>query len=358
MGFERVTKLKVGYSPLSKDLKAPGDRRRLIFWAKSRGHSVVTDLSEKVDVIVATENSDFNSPIFKQDKIPIIFDLVDAYLAPRNALEDLARGIAKKISGQITGDIKPFSYHVREFCKNANLVICSSIEQELQVRTFQQRTHVILDSHDEFPLLIAEKNYNHNSRDFRILWEGQPATIRGVKNIVPVFLRLQELKSLKLDFVTDEHYFLLLNKYFRRDTRKLLDSDLREISRDVSLIPWSVENLVSKVRMASVGIIPIDLTVPMQRLKPENRLLIMWRLGIPCLTSPSPAYIRVSNKAGTETVCKDSNQWFDRLNQFRLSSRFAVGEVCKGQQYLAENHTSNILLNKWDTAVNSALGDR
>lgn len=353
-----MTKLKVGYSSLSKDLKSAGDRRRLIFWAKSRGHTVVTDLNDKIDIIVASENSDFNSPVFNQDKIPIIFDLIDAYLSPRNAKDDLARGIAKKISGQISGDIKPFSHHVRDFCKNVNLVICSSIEQELEVKKFQQRTHVILDSHDELPLLIAEKNYNQSSRDFRILWEGQPATIRGVKNIVPVLSRLQESSSVKLDFVTDENYFLILNKYLRRDTRKLLDSDLREIASEVSLIPWSIENLVSKAKKASIGIIPIDLTVPMQRLKPENRLLIMWRLGIPCLTSPSPAYIRVSNQAGTETVCKDPNEWFDRLSQFRLSSRFALSEVCKGQQYLAENHTSNILLNKWDAAVDSALGDR
>jgi len=353
-----MTKLKVGYSPLSKNLKSAGDRRRLIFWAKARGHTVVTDLNDKVDIIVASENSDFNSPIFTQRKIPIVFDLVDAYLSPRNALDDLARGVAKRISGQISGDTRPFSHHVKDFCKNVDSVICSSIEQEFEVKKFQERTHVILDSHDEIPLLTTEMNYNQNSGDFRILWEGQPATIRGVKNLAPVLSRLQKSSSISLDFVTDKNYFLILNKYFKRETRKLLDSDLRQVSSEINLISWSIENLVSKAKKASLGIIPIDLTVPMQKLKPENRLLIMWRLGIPCLTSPSPAYIRVSKQAGTDTVCNDSNEWFEKMDQFRHSSRFALDEVAKGQQYLAENHTSKILLNKWDSAVDSALGNR
>ena len=49
-----MTKLKIGYWPLSKRMDTAGDRRRLIFWAEARGHSIVTDLSSKVDVVVAS----------------------------------------------------------------------------------------------------------------------------------------------------------------------------------------------------------------------------------------------------------------------------------------------------------------
>ena len=53
--------LKVGYWPISKNLDAAGDRRRLVFWAKNRGHEIITDITQKVDVIVASENADFRS---------------------------------------------------------------------------------------------------------------------------------------------------------------------------------------------------------------------------------------------------------------------------------------------------------
>ena len=90
----------------------------------------MTDLDQKVDVIVASENSDFNSPFFSRSQVPIVFDLVDAYLSPLNSYDDFARGFAKRATNQISGGIKPFSHHVRDFCISARAVICSSIEQE------------------------------------------------------------------------------------------------------------------------------------------------------------------------------------------------------------------------------------
>ena len=175
-----MSKLRIGYSPLSQDLNSAGDRRRLVFWAKNRGHTLITNLKQKVDVIVAGENSDFNSSVFTESTAPIIFYLVDAYLSPLNPIDDLARGIGKKISGQITGVIRPFSHHIREFCRRSNAVICSSIEQQEVIQKLNRNCHVILDSHEEIPFSKFSMLSHEPSSVKRILWEGQPATIRGV----------------------------------------------------------------------------------------------------------------------------------------------------------------------------------
>ena len=74
MDAGQVRSLKVGYWPLKSSLDAAGDRRRLIFWAKARGHSIVTDLSQKLDVIVASENSDFNAPCFYENQVPVVLN--------------------------------------------------------------------------------------------------------------------------------------------------------------------------------------------------------------------------------------------------------------------------------------------
>jgi len=356
MGTGCMRKLKVGYWPLSSTLNSAGDRRRLIFWANARGHTIVTDLAQSVDVIVASENSDFNSPYFEQKRIPIIFDLVDAYLTPLNYTDDLARGIAKKISGQISGRIKPFSHHVRDFCLDSSAVICSSIEQEKIIKKLNSNTHVILDSHEEIPFVDYSKSRRLRSNHHRILWEGQPATIRGVKLIAPTLAKLSENIPLKLDFVTDETYFRFLNKFIEGRTHDLLKKDLGQIIDLVRVIPWSTENLVQIAKTSAIATIPIDLSVPMQRLKPENRLLIMWRLGLPCLTSPSPAYLRVSSQAGVVTACKTSKEWFENFNLYLNDPDFAYEEIIAGQSYLRENHNQTILLKKWDAAFESVMG--
>jgi hypothetical protein len=357
MGARTLRKLKIGYWPLSSAMDSAGDRRRLKFWADARGHSVLTDLSQSVDVIVASENSDFNSRWFAQSPVPIVFDLVDAYLCPLNPVDDLARGIAKRISGQLSGAIKPFSRHVRDFCLVADAVICSSVEQEEVIRIYNSNTHVILDSHEEIPYIHPGKNSRTaRTNNNRILWEGQPATIRGIKLIFPALADLSKTFSLSLDLVTDENYFQFLNKYIERQTHHLLGRELGQLIDIVKVIPWSPENLFESAKSSTLAAIPIDLSVPMQKLKPENRLLIMWRLGLPCLTSPSPAYLRVSRQAGVLATCSTSEEWLENLTRLLTDPEFAFSEIVAGQNYLYENHNETILLKKWDLAFESVIG--
>lgn len=351
-----MRKLKIGYWPLSSTLDSAGDRRRLIFWANARGHSIVTDQNQSVDVIVASENSDFNSPYFAQNRAPIIFDLVDAYLSPLNSTDDLARGLAKRFTGHLSGAVKPFSHHVRDFCINSNAVICSSNEQEEIIKRYNTNTHVILDSHDEVPFIYPPNSRASISEKHRILWEGQPATIGGVKIISSVLSKLSKTNSLSLDFVTDEKYFQFLNKYIERSTLGLLEKDLGQLIDLANIIPWTPKNLVEYAKASSIAMIPIDLSVPMQRMKPENRLLIMWRLGLPCLTSPSPAYIRVSRQAGVTSICNTLEEWFEHFNRLLSDPSFALNEITAGQNYLRENHNQTILLKKWDLAFESVMG--
>lgn len=351
-----MRKLKIGYWPLSPNLKSAGDRRRLLFWAQALGHEIVTDLDQNVDVIVASEKSDFNSLVLTKSKTPIIFDLIDAYLSPLGPFDDLARGIAKKLSGQISGEVKPFSHHVKDFCLNADAVICSSIEQENVIKPYNLNTHVILDSHDEIPFLNPSDSKVLKSDLRRILWEGHPATIRGVRQISSTLSELTRTNTLYFDFVTDESYFQFLGEHIKRSTLALLKRDLMEISDRVSIIPWTPSNLIETAQRSAVAMIPIDLSVPMQRLKPENRLLIMWRLGLPCLTSPSPAYVRVTNQAGVHSTCDDPNAWLMNFSHLLNDSNFAYSEIVRGQNYVREYHTRSILLEKWGYAIESVMG--
>ena len=351
-----MRKLKIGYWPLSENLKSAGDRRRVVFWAQARGHKIVTDLRQNVDVIIASEKSDFNSVAFDKPKTPIIFDLVDAYLSPLNSQDDLARGLAKRLSGQVGGGIKPFSHYVKNFCLRADAVICSSVEQEKVINPYNLNTHVILDSHDEIPFIAAKYLQTKARGEFRILWEGQPATIRGIRQISSTLTQLTKNNTLHFDFVTDENYSQFLGKYIKRGTLSLLKRDLGEIFDKVNLVPWTLSNLVESAGQSSIAMIPIDISVPMQRLKPENRLLIMWRLGLPCLTSPSPAYVRVTDQAGASGTCEDSSAWLMNFSRLLNDPNFAYEETVRGQNYLRDYHTRDILLKKWDYAFESVMG--
>lgn len=354
MGYNKMKKMRIGYFPISKTMKSPGDRRRLLFWAQIRGHEVVTDHSQKVDAIVATEMADFNSVALRKSKVPLIFDLVDAYLSPGNPYEDFARGVAKSATGQISGKVRPFSHHVRDFCVMSNAVICSSIEQKAIIQPYNLNTHVILDSHEEIPFVEFGGPLGMNG--YRILWEGQPATIGGIGLISTAIARLAQTNNLSMRFVTDEMYFKIMNKFSRRSTVSLLKRNLGTLANQAKVIPWSSSNLVSSAMLSNIAVIPIDISVPIQRLKPENRLLIMWRLGLPCLTSDSPAYVRVSTEVETITVCRNLDEWYQNALRLLSDPDLARIQVTKGQDYLRQAHSKESLLKKWDLVFDSAMG--
>lgn len=348
-----MRKLRIGYQPLSSDLSQPGDRRRVVFWAKQRGHNIVTDLTEPVDVILLSERADFEVFSKKNSSIPVIFDLIDGYLSKENFARDWFRGTSKVIGGQLSGRPKPFTKFVENLCLNVAGVICSSPEQRKTIEPFSNNIHIILDSHEELPLQVFGSR-GRDSRN-RILWEGMPATMGGLKQIKPVLSTVQKSLNLDLNFVTNTRYFRLLGKYFESDTSSLLKQNLGGMYKNSSIIPWSTTNLVKTARLSDVAVIPINLSSPLQYLKPENRLLIMWRLGIPCLTSASPAYIRVAAKAISDTICSSAEDWQDKLTWLLQNADASEAIVQNGQAYIREFHNSDLILEKWDRAIESVL---
>lgn len=354
MDIRTLKKLRIGYQPLSPDLSQPGDRRRVVFWANQRGHEIVTDLTQVTDVILLSEKADLNTFSKKvAGGTPIVFDLVDAYLAPEKVTKDWLRGTSKVLTGQISGKPKRFTKFVEQLCSQSSAVICSSPEQQETISPFSKNVHVILDSHDELPMVPFTKQNQIASQ--RILWEGMPATIRGVAQIGEAISSIGVQKKIELGFVTDESYFLLLNKFIKRDTTSLLNRILKSANGFSTVIPWSIENLIEQALNSDVAVIPIDLSKPIQYLKPENRLLIMWRLGLPCLTSPSPAYMRVAAKAKVNSICASPNEWESKIAEILENQDCAEENATLGQAYLKEFHNSDVLLDRWDKAIESVL---
>jgi hypothetical protein len=355
MGAWEMKKLRVGYVPISKNLTAPGDRRRIVFWAKSRGHEIVTNLEEKIDLLVLSERADLKSYENNKLKAPIIFDLVDGYLARESFAKDWLRGTSKVVTQQLSGMPRPFTHFVQDMCSSASAVVCSSPEQRELVANYSKNAHVILDSHDEIPLLEFSGRKRHFENTSSLMWEGLPVTLGGVKTISSALVHENSTHGTGIKFVTNQEYFRLLGQFFPSSTATLLRKLLGPMARDTELIPWSVENLIATAKISTAAIIPVILSNQLQFLKPENRLLIMWKLGIPALTSATPAYMRVARDSDSDLICKSNSEWETKLNLLRKDIDYSEELVRRGQRYLEENHTRELLLLKWDNAIQSVL---
>jgi hypothetical protein len=345
--------LKIGYFPLSDNLSHPGDRRRIAYWAKKNSHELIINPSSKVDVVVMSERANFGRIMPSFHETPVILDLVDAYLEKENVAKDFIRGFSKIAIGDLRSRPRSFSAIIRDVCVNSHAVICSSPEQLESLKSYNKNIHVILDSHDEFEFRSYE-NYKHGESS-NLLWEGMPFTLDGFRQISEALLKFMDREQLHLNLLTDLKFHKFLGKFRESDTQDLLSKIFfKQVSR-INLQQWSIMNLQAASQKAILGVLPVDINNPIQFLKPENRLLIMWRLGLPAVVANTPAYSRVSDAVGINIIPKSYDDWVDLMSYMIKDPEYARFTLQEGQKYLNEYHNYDTFDSAWKHAIGSVL---
>ena len=341
-----LRKLRIAYFPLSLNLQHPGDRRRLIRWARARKHEIQIGDTRNCDLAVLSQGSEF--PITKLDsKIPKLMDLVDSFGLSNSRSEDILRGISKNVPLKSNGIHLAYSKFILSRVSLADAVVCSSEEQAEYLLRFNSRVFPILDSHDEIP----EREIRPKRRDNRVnlFWEGQPFTIPPLSIFESPYF--SPSANFHFNMVSDLEYFEFLRRFRRQRTLDLISQTLPSYSH--SLSKWSIGNLLEFANSSDIAVIPVNDRKPIQFLKPENRLMIMFRLGIPVVCSRTPSHLRVEKKLGIQITSECPLTWKKLIMDFWSDEDLANHLVKKGKWYLKNFHNDTVLFEKWDTAVHS-----
>lgn len=349
-----MRKLKIAYASQSPDLKHPVDRRRLVYWAERRGHEVRTDLDSKSDVIVLSSRADITFWTQKSNRPPVILDLVDGYLGAESTWKDWVRGFGKVATKNISGPIRPYREIVSQACELSNAVICETQEQKETILPYCKNTHSILDFHEEFPFLQFDEE-NSIRKNGALMWEGLPFTAKGLLLLEKAFREISASQEISLEVVTDLRYPRFLGKYIESDTRNIFGQIPHILGENFTLTKWNLIEVVNCAQRSSLSVLPLDPNGPLNTLKAENRLLMMWRLGLPVLTSPSLAYSRVMNNLGIDGVCKSPAEWYKKIELMNSSVELRRESVEKGQQYIRDTHSEPKVLEAWDILFESVL---
>lgn len=338
--------MQIGYQGYSSDLSHPADRRRMGFWSKERNIPLLQDLSKTLDFMVFTSKSDMEFVVKYKGGYKVL-DLIDGYITSDGAILDIGRGYAKNLFGQTSGTPRRYSSSVQRACRNVDLVICSSPEQAELVSVHNKNVIVILDSHHEFLNAIENENSNNCVED-AIFWEGQTATLHALNQISDSLIKVKDQKKFCLNLVTDENHKLLMNKYFTIRSGQRIPTLTRAFGESIKLHPWSKEAVIEIAKKSTLGIVPVDMRRNIQRLKPENRILILWLLGLPCLASDTPSHRRIANEINLDFICKNPDEWREKLFLYLTDAEVRKNQVLAGKRYLADFHSREIILSKWD----------
>lgn len=342
---------QIYYAGLSEDYSHIGDRRRFAHYCQSRDIELSRrqDLS---DIIVATPLSNLQNLLeTRRPHQKIVLDIVDGYLSERFApIKDIGRGMLR--SGFNLRALKGFQKTLLEFISECDAVIVASPEQKLLVEEFNSNVHTILDCHLEIPLLLARDNSYQSDRQ-KIFWEGQSSNIKHIASYASQFLSVFE--EMELAIITNLIHYRLADRFLPKSSKLHLQNKIsRDLRSRVEVISWSIRNLVNVSKSSRFGLIPIDRDDTFAQAKPENKLLIMWRLGLPTFVSPTPSYIRVLSELGL------NHYNLETLN-LAVNGRESILDVLARWlydkevvlEYLNQTHSCEILNKKWDLAINS-----
>ncbi len=350
---------KIAYVGMSSKLNAPGDRRRFSGYAKSRLIKIEKfNEKKKYDLIVLSQMADLSFFLnYNKKNSKIIFDFVDAYLNEEFSFKKIFRGIVKYLTFQNRFLYLNYSSLLKRICSKSDYVICTTNSQKKEILKYSKNVEIILDAQDDD--FIKDYKFEHTlgkkNKKLNILWEGQPGNIKSLKAISDLFKFYLNRNLINLHLLTDFKYNLLSGTNLKGNTKKLTYSILGT-KKNIYFHKWNKNNLNKMSKICDIGILPIvNFKKGIYANKPANKIHLMWKLGLPVLSSPSAANKFSILSSKINLVCKNKYEWKNKIDFFikkKNENKILIKKIGKKlRNYAYANYSNNIIFNKWDKVL-------
>lgn len=347
-----LNKFRIGYVPCSRKLDFPGDKLSFCHYANKRNIKFeIADPSKDYDLVIITERGDKSIwSRYRKGSSKIVYVLMDSYLAipwydPKGAL----RGLAKYISRESRYPQLNYWNAIKGMCQRSDAVICSTEEQRHYIIKFCKNVHVVLDfTHS----VVRKVKVDYSSGDvFNFVWAGLPCNIGALFEVRDVLRQLKQKYKIALHIVTNLKYYKYLGKYWPQSavkaTRRLFDN--------VHLYEWDDMTCATIITGCDLALIPLPINNSFAIGKPENKLLLFWRMGMPTVVSATPAYLRAMQRCGLPMVCRTKSDWLEILEKYMKDkdARAEAGE--HGRAFAEKYYNEEKILSQWDDVFKSIM---
>ena len=345
-------KLKIGYAPYSKNLNGPGDRRRFCFFAKEYGLAFETLKNKKnYDLVILTSTSDLSKINYlKKKNTKIIIDLVDSYLVQTKFHEDYLRYMGRSFTNKkLVNIIFPtrFTDHLKRSISKSDAVICSTAEQRKEIKKYNSNVHIILDNMDD-DVINIEKSYIKREKEINILWEGLASNIYQIKELKNALNNIGDFTTVNLHIISDLSSYKFFSSFYKINSEDIINNISLKIN--TYLYQWNPTALASIASICDFGIIPVDQKSLFTQGKPENKLLLLWKLGLPVLVSNTKAYSRTIKSAALSEsmLCRSQKDWEKNiLNFINLEPKQKEIIANKAKAFANKHSNKEVLLKLW-----------
>jgi hypothetical protein len=341
------------YASYSEDLSHIGDRRRVGLWINQKEFLVFGSNGEECDIQVVNPLTDpFLLDKTKEGTFTIL-DIVDGYLVEEpSIIQDYARYFFR--SSKLKAILRPkrFSTSLKETCRKVDLIVVASKEQARIAEEYNANISIIRDAHDELGEPLDIKPIQ-KSKNLNLFWEGLGFTLFHFEEVADDLGKFLLDTNSILNLVTNESFPRYANSFGVIKSEKIITKMFGAAAKNIRIHSWSQANVERLASICDFGVIPISEKDEFARLKPENKLLIYWRLGLQTLFSDTPAYLRVSSEIGVSDYSVKLGEWQKKLEEITNSRDFLSPNMPKAKDFLIEFHTNEVILGQWKQTLES-----
>jgi hypothetical protein len=343
--------IKIGYAIANASLDVPAYRRRFGYYLKQRHLSwEIANIKKPYDLVVVHHSADLTAwQHYSRSKI--IFDYNDDYLSAFGPdFKSIGRGLAKFLFRHWSKLELDYRKAYKKMMARADAIVCCTDATEAQARQCCSNVHQILDMQSD-PDWVNKKGYDTGTT-FNLVWEGLPS-FDGLKTLVPVLRTFQNKHNCALHLITALNHGKYLRDVVQINTKDEVASQLN--LKRVFLYEWNPYLFSHIATACDLAIIPIDMRKPFWVSKPANKLVFFWRMAIPTLVDPTPAYSKIMNECGLDMVCHSPDEWIGKLDRFFLDKEARQTAGVQAQIFVDEHYSEKKLLARWDSVLASLL---
>lgn len=345
--------MRIGYVPYSRAMTQPGDRRRFPYYAAQRGVEYeLADPDQAYDVVVVTPRTDLTRwSRYRPGQAKVVFDIVDSYLEiPRTNPKAILRGPAKFLAGEAPTPFTSYRRTLELILERADAATCATPEQAAVLARYCPNTHAILDFQTRMVTHVKESYAA--GMPFNLVWEGFGDNVRWFAEIQAALAEVSRRHPLVLHLVTAIEFKQFTQRFWNRRTTQIAS----RYFADVRLYQWS-EQMVSVIATAcDLAVIPLPGDRPLETNKPESKLISFWKMGLPVVTSATPAYVRTMAAAGQRLTCATEADWSAALLRLIEDENARAHAGRSGREFAETEYSEERLLAAWDAVFQSLEG--
>jgi hypothetical protein len=343
---------RLGYAPYDRSLQAPGDRRRFAAWAADRDvpFEVLDGPRPDVEVAVVCTVADLTRWRSAPPGMRVVYDLTDDYLGlPAGGVKNRARGVAKFLSGELSRPTLHYRDLMVEMCRRADIVVCTSESQREHVHAVaaDKDVRVILDCYDAD---WAGLKHDHQRSDPpRIAWEGLPFNVETLAILREPLARVPPELRPSIHVITQPTFRPYARRFGRRASAEIARAALP--GSEVVLHPWDRATVGGQVAGCDIAVIPLPLHDPFAAGKSAQKLISLWAMGMPVVTSATPAYEDAMRTAGLNLACRTAEEWARALTTLLSDEDARRAAAQAGRAYVEAHAGRNLMLARWDEVL-------